>query len=82
MEMVEQAMEKSEKRGGCDMKIYYQINDICVCCGEPVPEGYMVCPGCQRAAEQGKGISRRTDTSSAKHVRTYEFKGETEGKTA
>lgn len=22
--------------------------DICVCCGAPVPEGYMICPNCER----------------------------------
>ena len=24
------------------------LPDICVCCGKPVPEGYMVCPDCER----------------------------------
>lgn len=25
--------------------------DRCVCCGEPVPEGRMVCPACERGGE-------------------------------
>ena len=27
-------------------------SDRCVCCGEPVPEGRMVCPSCERRAEK------------------------------
>lgn len=26
-------------------------NNICVCCGNPVPEGYQVCTACEMAAE-------------------------------
>lgn len=26
--------------------------DICVCCGAPVPEGYMVCPMCERGNDE------------------------------
>lgn len=52
--------EKSKKREGYGMKRYYLTNNLCVCCGAPVPEGYMVCPICQKAAELGKGSSYRT----------------------
>ena len=26
----------------------------CVCCGKVVPEGRMVCPDCEKKAEEGK----------------------------
>lgn len=29
------------------MKPYYLINDVCVCCGAPVPEGRQVCRECE-----------------------------------
>ena len=29
--------------------------DTCVCCGAPVPEGRMVCPGCERKKEKRGG---------------------------
>ena len=33
------------------MNKYYQINDVCVCCGAPVPEGRQVCWECERGAD-------------------------------
>lgn len=31
---------------------FLKIESVCVCCGNPVPEGLMVCPICK--AEAGK----------------------------
>lgn len=32
------------------------MTDTCVCCGEPVPEGRMVCPICEAAVyEKAEG---------------------------
>lgn len=31
------------------------MEDYCVCCGAPVPEGRMVCPICEREAEAEEG---------------------------
>ena len=28
--------------------------EICICCGEPIPEGRMVCPKCEKDVE-GEG---------------------------
>lgn len=25
--------------------------EICICCGEPIPEGRMVCPKCEKEVE-------------------------------
>ena len=30
------------------MNPYYVINDLCVCCGAPVPEGRQVCRECEK----------------------------------
>lgn len=38
------------------METYYVINDICVCCGAPVPEGRQVCWECEKKiSEQDNG---------------------------
>lgn len=29
------------------METYYLVNDICVCCGAPVPEGRQICWECE-----------------------------------
>ena len=31
------------------------MTDTCVCCGQTVPEGRMVCPGCERKTEERCG---------------------------
>ena len=28
------------------------MEDTCVCCGKPVPEGRQVCPDCEKKAEE------------------------------
>ena len=28
--------------------------ETCICCGEPIPEGRMVCPDCEKRAEGGE----------------------------
>lgn len=30
------------------------MDNRCVCCGAVIPEGRMVCPICERAADEGK----------------------------
>lgn len=35
------------------MKPYYLINDVCVCCGTPVPEGRQVCRACETGPAKG-----------------------------
>lgn len=27
---------------------YYEMEDVCIYCGRPVPEGIMVCPICKK----------------------------------
>ena len=29
------------------------MDNTCVCCGEIIPEGMMVCPGCMEGVEDG-----------------------------
>lgn len=51
---------KSPCDGHCDLKVLEWLkislgtdnSDRCVCCGEPVPEGRMVCPTCERRANE------------------------------
>ncbi len=31
--------------------------DTCVCCGEIIPEGRMICPICEKAVEEWKKLS-------------------------
>lgn len=38
------------------MDKYYIIEDICVICGKPVPEGTMVCPACMKKTMERKLI--------------------------
>lgn len=42
--------------GSNDMDKYYIIEDICVICGKPVPEGTMVCPACMKKTMERKLI--------------------------
>ena len=42
-----------EKRGE-QMKPYYLIEAICVCCGAPVPEGRQVCWECEKGADSNR----------------------------
>ena len=37
-------------------------NNICVCCGNPVPEGYQVCTACEMAAEAQSSSLKNTPT--------------------
>lgn len=38
------------------METYYVIDDMCVCCGAPVPEGRQVCWECEkRYSERDNG---------------------------
>lgn len=35
--------------------VYRQHDEICVCCGEYVPEGRMICPRCENHIHKGEG---------------------------
>lgn len=34
------------------------MDNFCVCCGDIIPEGRMVCPMCEMAAEEGNVVCR------------------------
>ncbi|MCD7761784.1 MAG: hypothetical protein LUI14_01035 [Lachnospiraceae bacterium] len=44
--------------------------DICVCCGAPVPEGYMVCPKCERGNDEDVMEYFRPQRESGKEKKT------------
>ena len=51
---------------------YYIIEDICVICGKPVPEGTMVCPACMKKTMERKLI-REDGIDEAKSGRNRRY---------
>lgn len=42
-------------------RIQLVIQDVCVCCGQPIPEGRMVCLNCERCGGRVGNRSRPDD---------------------
>ena len=51
LDVADRALTAVEETGGdaSDLRheLAFAVADTCVCCGEPVPEGRMVCPSCE-----------------------------------
>lgn len=43
-------------------------NNICVCCGNPVPEGYQVCAECEIAAEDSSIASKDMSSDCQENI--------------
>lgn len=56
LDIADRALTAVEEMGGdtSDLrrKLAFARADRCVCCGEIVPEGRMVCPSCERGTEK------------------------------
>ena len=55
-------MKSSKKAGNYTNNIehsYKIISDICVCCGEPVPEGRMICWKCEHQYDKNSGSGQK-----------------------
>lgn len=45
------------------------MEDRCVCCGEIVPEGRMVCPQCERNMRTEDTVKRSVQKNSERYVK-------------
>ena len=56
LDIADRALTAVEEMGGdtSDLRreLAFARADRCVCCGEIVPEGRMVCPSCERGTEK------------------------------
>lgn len=47
--------------------------DVCVCCGNPVPEGRMICPICEQKEIKYGSILQSQDATAEEVEKVYEW---------